>query len=272
MKPIDLHLHTTASDGAFTVEEVLTAARDKGLAAISITDHDSVSSVPEEIRRSSAFGLEAVPGMELSIECDGFEIHLLGYLFDYRDAELLERLSGFQEARRERAELMLAKLEGMGITLELEKYFPGVSDGSIGRLHIGRAMYLSGYVSSVQEAFSRYIGNQGPVYVPKLTFSLPEAIGIIRKLGGVAVLAHPGQLRKDDLIPEMVSMGLQGLEAYYPSHSLFETNHYIELARYYGLIVTGGSDCHGPNKSRILMGEVVVPYEVLDELRELVGK
>ena len=271
MKTVDLHIHTTYSDGASTPSEVVDLAVSLDLSAISITDHDSVEGLPEGMARAREAGIEFVPGMELSVEIGDFEVHLLGYLFDYRDPELRERLADFRAARWERAGMMLERLRGLGVDLDLARVFPDGPRGAVGRLHIARAMFLEGKVSSVQEAFSRYIGNQGPAYVPKLTFSLEEALDTIRRLGGISVLAHPGQLKKDDLIPGMVELGLGGLEAYYPSHTQFETNHYIELARHYGLAATGGSDCHGANKGRILMGAARVPYLVLEELKRIHG-
>ncbi len=203
--------------------------------------------------------------MELSVEIDDFEVHILGYLFDYLDQEFLNSLAEFRAARRQRAELMIERLRNLGLEVDLEKYFPTALEGSVGRLHIARAMYLSGQISTIREAFSRYIGNNAPAYVPKLTFPLKEAIGTIRRLGGISVLAHPGQLKRDNIIPRMVEMGLGGLEAYYPTHSQFEINHYSELASYYGLVITGGSDCHGRNKDEVVMGKLRTPYQVLEK-------
>jgi len=271
VKRIDLHLHTTASDGASTPREVVDSARALGLAAISITDHDSVEALPAAFARSREVGLEMIPGIELSVEVDGSEVHLLGYLFDHRDPGLLQRLEDLRQSRRQRAELMLERLRSLGVDLDMPTIFPDGLPDSVGRLHIARALFQHGFVGSTQEAFARYIGNHGPAYVPKLTFSLEDALGTIRRLGGIPVLAHPGQLNRDELIPRMVELGLGGLETYYTTHTQFQVNHYTELARYYGLAITGGSDCHGTNKGRVVLGTVPVPYSVLENLYRLKG-
>lgn len=267
-KTADLHIHTIASDGAFSVREVLQQAQKLNLAAIGITDHDSVEALPEAIALSSRYGIEIVPGVEISIDLDINEIHLLGYYVDYQDRDFLTKLAVLRKARWERAEIMVQKLEKIGFPLDMEKLLPGQMSGSIGRLHIAQALFKSGYVDNLGEAFQKYIGNKGPAYAPKLKLGKEEALDMILHLGGVPVLAHPGNLKRDDLIPELVDLGLAGLEVYYPTHSKFETNHYRELANYYGLLVTGGSDCHGPNKGEILMGKIRVPYEVVEQLRE----
>jgi len=264
----DLHIHTLASDGADSVVEVLEEARRIGLAAVSITDHDSVAAVAEAVSLGPDYGVEVVPGIEISVELEDVEMHLLGYFIDYRDHELNARLAYLRNIRSRRADQMLSKLEAMGFTLDMEALLPGQMSGSIGRLHIAQALTRAGYVGSPAEAFSRYIGNSGPAYVPKLKIGMEEAMRMILRAGGVPVLAHPGQLGRDELIPELVELGLGGLEAYYPSHSRFAVNHYEELARHYGLLATGGSDSHGLNKENVHIGSAAAPYSVVAELRE----
>ena len=156
----------------------------------------------------------------------------------------------------------------MGFPLDMETLLPGQMTGSIGRLHIAHGLLRAGYISSIHEAFSKYIGNDGPAYVPKLKLDKEEAMEMILRAGGVPVLAHPGQLDRDYMIPELIELGLAGLEAFYPSHSRFKTNHYVELARHYNILATGGSDCHGANKENVIMGEVRVPYQVVLDLKE----
>ncbi len=268
----DLHIHTLASDGADTAEEVLASARREGLAAISITDHDSVEAVSEAVGLAPRYGVEVVPGIEISVELDETEMHLLGYYIDYRDRELCRRLDYLRQIRARRADRMLEILAGMGFALDMEALLPGQMTGSIGRLHIAQALARAGHVRSPGEAFARYIGNSGPAYVEKQKIGIEEAMQMILRAGGAPVLAHPGQLDRDELIPDLVDLGLAGLEAYYPSHSRFTVNHYLELARHYGLLATGGSDSHGLNKDNVHIGSATAPYEVVGELRERAAK
>ncbi len=263
----DLHIHTLASDGADSVVQVLEASRREGLAAVAITDHDSVGSVAEAIALGPGYGVEVVPGIEISVDLGETEMHLLGYFIDYRDRELLARLVELRDTRSQRAARMLEILAGMGIPLDLEELLPGQITGSVGRLHIALALVRAGHVRSPGEAFARYIGNDGPAYVPKLKLEVPEAMEMILKAGGVPVLAHPGQFNRDEMIPGLIDRGLAGLEVYYPSHSRFEVNHYLELARHYGLVATGGSDSHGLNKENVHIATATVPYSAVAELR-----
>lgn len=263
----DLHIHTIASDGTFTQRQVLEEAQRVGLEAIAITDHDSVESLAEAVYLGFDYGIEIIPGIEISVELNGSEMHLLGYFIDYNDVNLLNRLEELRRIRLDRARKMLLKLEEMGFILDMETLLPGQMMGSIGRLHIAQGMLRAGYTGSIHEAFNKYIGNTGPAYIPKLKLGKEEAMEIILQAGGVPVLAHPGQLDQDDLIPELIDLGLCGLEAFYPSYSRFQTNHYVELARYYNILATGGSDCHGANKENVTMGEIRVPYQVVMDLR-----
>ena len=226
-----------------------------------------MEAIPAAAALSAAKPIELVPGIELSVALEHGELHLLGYYIDYTDQNLRETLARFRKVRSKRADVILAKLEEMGYPLDMEKLLPGQMHGAIGRLHIAQGLFRAGHVRTVPEAFTRLIGDGGPAYVPKIKLTITEAMAMILNVGGLPVLAHPGQLGQDELIPELIEMGLAGLEVYYPSHSQFEINHYEELARYYGLIATGGSDCHGPNKNRILMGTVTVPYTVVEELK-----
>ena len=267
-KTADLHIHTIASDGADTVREALEEARKVNLSAISITDHDSVDSLPEAALLAPEYMIELIPGVELSVDLGDAEMHLLGYFIDYKNKALLKCLSRLRDIRAGRAERMLKKLEEMGFPLEMETLLPGQMSGAIGRLHIAQGLFRAGYVKSVAEAFKRYIGNNGPANIPKMKLTREEALELIIRAGGVPVMAHPKQLNRDELIPELIDLGLAGLEAYYPSHSRFTTNHYVELARHYGILATGGSDCHGANKDNVVMGDIRVPYRIVEDLRE----
>ena len=264
----DLHIHTLASDGADTPEEVLIEARQAGLTAIAITDHDSVESIAEAVALAPSYGVEMIPGVELSVELDDNELHLLGYFIDYQDQDFCRQLDYLQHTRVQRAERMLELLAGMGFPLDMEELLPpDQMTGAVGRLHIALALTRAGYVRSPGEAFARYIGNDGPANVQKAKLGIAEAIEMVLQAGGAPVLAHPSQLDRDDLIPEMVDLGLVGLETYYPSHSRATINHYEELARFYGLLATGGSDSHGKNRPSVRIGCATVPYTVVDQLR-----
>ncbi len=268
MRFADLHVHTTASDGAFTPERLLAAAARRGLAAVGITDHDSVDALPAAIGLFERWAVETVPGVELSVEHEEAELHILGYYLDYADPGFRSELSRLKQAREVRARAMLEKLADLGFPLNLAELLPGQMTGTVGRLHIGQALYRAGHVATVQEAFAKFIGKKGPAYVPKPKLGPEAALGLIRRLGGVPVLAHPGTLGRDHLIPRLKEWGLQGIEAYYPSHSPEETERYVSLARKWEHLVTGGSDCHGPNKSEILLGVVSVPYEIVEKLKK----
>jgi len=264
----DLHIHTIASDGTYTPRQVLEEAQRVGLTAISVTDHDSVESLADVIPLEVEYGIEVIPGIELSVEMGNTEMHLLGYYIDYQEKGLLDRLFELRKNRIARAGEMLLRLEEMGFPLDMDALLPGQMTGSIGRLHIAHGLLRSGYIGSIHQAFKKYIGNDGPAYVPKQRLEKEDAMEMIIHAGGVPVLAHPGQLDRDDLIPELIDLGLAGLEAFYPSHSRFKTNHYVELARHYNILATGGSDCHGANKENVIMGEVRVPYQVVLDLKE----
>ena len=272
MKTADLHVHTIASDGAFSAERLLEEASRRGIAAVGITDHDSVDSLPAALGLFDRFGVEVVPGVEISVDVDDAELHLLGYYLDFQDRDFQLELAHLKKAREIRARAMLDKLDRLGFPLDLVQLLPGQMTGTIGRLHIAQALFRAGYVGTLQEAFARYIGKKGPAYVPKPKLSKEEALAMILRLGGLPVLAHPGNLDRDDLIPELVALGLKGLEAYYPSHTAEETRRYVELAKKFGLLLTGGSDCHGPNKGEVSMGTITVPYELVEKMKEAVQK
>ena len=267
MKTADLHLHTIASDGAFSPSELLGAARAAGLAAIAVTDHDSVESVAPALKLAPAFGMEVIAGIELSAEQDDSEVHILGYGFDFNDRALKAKLTSLRKARLKRTIVMLDKLAELGLDLPLMSV-PSNSDRAMGRLHVAQAMLKAGHVATIPEAFRKYIGRTGPAYVPKAKLTPVEAIELIASLGGVAVLAHPFDIGKDELVEELAGQGLGGLEVYYPAHRPEQVQRYLQMARSYGLLVTGGSDCHGLNKDKVLIGSLQIPYRLVEKLKE----
>ena len=268
MKFADLHLHTAFSDGTDAPDELIKKAVKAGLSAVAITDHDSVDAIPAAIDSGIIHGIEVIPGIELTAEYEGLEIHILGYFLDYRNSALQEKLSFLEKARIERIHGMVAKLQGMGVKIDADKIFTLSGKGIVGRLHVARVMVSEGIISSIWEAFSKYIGNNGPAYVLGFKFSPQDACKLIRSTGGIPVLAHPYALRRDDLIPQLVKFGIKGLEVYYPEHTNTMRNKYIRICREYKLLSTGGSDYHGSAKPEVSLGKFKVPYELVEILRE----
>jgi len=268
---VDLHVHTTASDGLLTPAEVVQLALDQGLAAIAVVDHDTLAGFAEA--RSAARGtrLEIVPGVEISSDWPVGDFHILGLCVDPWDGPLNESLAAMRVARLHRARKMLEKLAALGMPLDWEEVAT-LSNGSsvVGRLHIARAMVHRGYVSTIPEAFQHYIGRYGPAYVPRLRMTPVEVIGLIRRAGGIAVLAHPAASGLIEHIPTLASLGLQGVEVLYPGHSLEDVKVLLRLARQYRLLVTGGSDFHGFGGGEgALLGSLNVPLRLLRELQQV---
>lgn len=268
---VDLHIHTTASDGLFSPSEVVRLAVERGIAAIAITDHDTLAGIAEAQVAAIGTGLEVVPGVELSSEGEWGDFHILGLYVDPKSGSLQERLKELQAGRAARARRMLERLAALGVPLEWEQVVALAGDAAIGRLHIARALVQRGYVADISEAFQRYIGWGGPAYVPRVQISPAEAIRLIRSAGGVAVLAHPAVSGAVAYIPMLVSLGLQGVEAYYPEHSPEDVRTLLELARHYRLLVTGGSDFHGVEQAGTSLGTPEVPLRLLWQVQRAVG-
>ncbi len=268
LKKADLHVHTDFSDGTFSPEETILEAKKKGLDCIAICDHDCVDALPEAFSIAEREGIELIPAVELTAEKEGCETHIIGYYIDWKDPLLLKLLERMRNIRVERIHDMIAKLKENGINIEAEDVFGLSKRGSIGRLHLACAIYNKGYTSYVSEAFKLYIGDGKPCYVGKFNLPPPEAIKAILDAGGIPVLAHPGVMGKDFFIPEYVKNGLRGLEVYHTDHKPALTSHYLKLAKDMGLLVTGGSDCHGLGKGKVLMGRVKIDYSLVEELKK----
>ncbi|MDD5348291.1 MAG: PHP domain-containing protein [Candidatus Omnitrophica bacterium] len=269
MKFADLHVHSNCSDGTLSGRELAALAGSSGLAAISLVDHDSVSGIDQAQEAASAIGLEVIPGVELTAEYDGQEIHILGYLIDHANGRLLEKLAVLQKNRVDRIFKMTKKLkEDMDVRVSPEAVFELSQGGTVGRLHVARAMVQQGLVNNVYEAFHKFIGDKCPGYVAGFKLSPEEGIAVIKDAGGIPVLAHPYTVTRDALIPEFVGMGLQGLEVYYSEHSQGMVNFYLALAKKHRLLVTGGSDFHGEAKPGVKLGSVKVPYELVEKLKQ----
>lgn len=263
----DLHLHTHFSDGTFTPEEVAARAIAQHLCAVALTDHDTVEGCDPMAEVSARAGLEFITGLELTCEMEGNEIHLLGYCIDTRHPRLLAELAKFQEVRQNRIREMVSRLNGLNVPLLAETVFALANCRSPGRPHVARALVQSGLCGSLDEAFDRFLKRHRPAWVPKFKMSATDAIELIHESGGVAVFAHPGLNRADDLIPALVEARLDGIECFHTKHSTSTAEHYLILADKHGLLVTGGSDCHGMNKGRPLIGTVKLPYEYVALLK-----
>jgi predicted metal-dependent phosphoesterase TrpH len=278
VREVDLHVHTTASDGTMSPAEVVRYAKEKGLRTIAITDHDTIEGIAEGLQAGSNLGLEVIPGVELSVDFAKGTMHLLGYYIDHTSAELLEKLTIVQQARAERNLKIVEKLQGLGIDINLSEVKEAPEHGQIGRPHFAYTMIQKGHAQNIQDAFDRYLRKGGPAYVEKFKFSPQEAMSVIHKAGGITVLAHPfttNQLQLQDLEPVIVDLkekGLDGIETYYPEHSAGQIKCYRQLAQKYALAVTGGSDFHGLNKDKEDLGEgygngVECSHNLVDELQ-----
>ena len=244
---VDLHSHTTASDGTLTPRELVRLAAHHGVRVLAVTDHDSTGGVREASDEArSLASLEVVPGLEINCDVPGAEIHVLGYCVDWEAPWFQTFLGEQREERRRRIYRITARLAELGVPIEPEAVFALVKEGSAGRPHVAQAMVDRGYVKSIREAFDRYLSQSGPANVPRKRLTPADAVRVIRRARGVPVLAHPGLANRDELIPELVEAGLLGIEAFYPEHSAGQITAYRELCARLGLIATGGSDFHGP--------------------------
>ena len=272
-KYADLHVHTFYSDSTFSPLDVVSCAKERGLAAIAICDHDTVDGIDPCMAIGLEKGVEIIPGIEMSVEKMDAEIHILGYFIDWKQEWLRKKLKEIQDSRVERLFVMIDKLKAAGVNIEAEDVFKiSVNKGSVGRLHVAKAMLSSGAIKNLREAFDKYIGFAKPCYVPYTKLSPQETMELILKAGGVPVIAHPKLMGNDEHIGEFVGYGLRGLEVYHTDHKPNISKRYEALAKELGLLMTGGSDCHGMGKGRILMGTVRVPYELVEKLKEEADK
>jgi predicted metal-dependent phosphoesterase TrpH len=274
---VDLHLHTTASDGVMSPSEIVRYANAKGLQAIAITDHDTIEGLEEGLSEGKRIGLEVIPGIEISAAHSPGSMHLLGFFLDIYHPVLNERLGYLQKARAERNPKIAEKLNQLGIDLTYEEVLKVSGGGQVGRPHFAQVLLDKGYVKSFQEAFERFLKKGAPGYVDKLRFTAKEALHFINEAQGVAVLAHPNTLGMnrysefENLLLQLVDEGLRGLEVYYPEHSALEVAQYKTLAERYGLLVTGGTDYHGIEKNGLDIGvgrgTMKLSYSIVEGLK-----
>jgi len=269
VKYVDLHIHTRCSDGVVAPEEIPHLAFEVGLEVVAITDHDAVDGIERAFAGNGYDGLEIVPGVELSATAGGADVHVLGYYIDWQDRTLLEWIAFFRQKRLERARRMVEKLRALGMDLCFETVLEMANGAAVGRPHVADALVKEELIGSYGEAFARYIGYDGPAYFPKVAISPAEAIRLIRGVGGIPVLAHPGTVQRDEWIPSMVRDGLMGIEVFHPMHSPIVRRYYEALAIKHGVIRTGGSDYHGEGRGRAQIGCECVPRWMAENLRNL---
>ncbi|MFD2333036.1 PHP domain-containing protein [Cohnella sp. GCM10020058] len=262
MKKADLHTHTTASDGLHKPAENVRMAAEAGLSAIGITDHDTVAGLDEARQAAETYGIEVVPGVEISTAQDGQDIHILGYFSNDRDPVFLSRLASQRRVRDSRNELIVARLNELGVRLTWETVLDAAGrdrgpDETVGRPHIAEALVRIGAVDSLQEAFDRYLAEGKPAYVLPPRIAPAEAIAWIHEAGGAAVVAHPGLYGADDAVEALLREGVaDGIEAYHSDHTAEDERRYAAMAQRYGVIATGGSDFHGERKGRVYHGPI----------------
>jgi predicted metal-dependent phosphoesterase TrpH len=274
---IDLHVHTTMSDGTFSPEEVALKAAANGIIAIAITDHDTVAGIASAVAEGARAGIEVVSGVEVSTQRDRGILHLLGYFIDPEHPDLLVTLEHLRNGRQERIPRIISKLWDCGVRVSEEEVYELAEGGVPGRPHVANALLRKEYVNSLQDAFDLYLKRGAPAYVDKAKLPARQALMAITKAGGLPVLAHPYSLREDDparleeTVTELMANGLKGIEAYYPLHTPQQTELYLTLASRLNLAVTGGTDFHGSNKPGIELGVLPggrrLPYTILENLK-----
>jgi len=265
---VDLHIHSTASDGKLTPADIVREAAEQGLNFVALADHDSVDGIAPAQAAAQAFpGLKVIPCVEISTDIPQGEVHLLGYFIDYTDDEFKATLNRFKNSRLRRGQKMVAKLEDLGIHVDWQRVREIAGGSSIGRPHIAQAMLEKGYVTSIKEAFTEYLGHDRPAYVEREKMTPAEAVALIIKAKGLPVLAHPLTLTDPEAMTmELKTAGLVGIEAYYDGYTIEETSRLVRLADRLKLIVTGGSDYHGLEPTETAIGGADLPIEAVERL------
>lgn len=277
---IDLHMHSTYSDGSQTPEQLLQEAVELGLTAIALTDHDTIEGIPEFVELGQKYGITAVPGVEISVDTklpNHGHMHILGLLIDPHHKRLRDTLNFLQEQRNIRAQKIIQKLNELNLPVTMAELLEEAGEGSIGRPHVAKILLQKGYVSSIQEAFDLYLAKGKPAYMDKVKLDEEDALKMIHDAGGLAILAHPHLMNYDRFedaaarILELKSLGLDGFEVYYSGMPREYTEKLLALAEEHGFAISGGSDYHGVNKDRVRMGsgidgDLCVPDEILEQL------
>jgi 3',5'-nucleoside bisphosphate phosphatase len=268
---VDLHLHTNFSDGADTPERVVERAVEIGFKAIAITDHDTLAGIPRAQKAADAAGIELVPGVEISAKWGKVEVHILGLGVDPTNEHFIQELKVLEDERASRAEKMIAKLNKLDVPVDYEALKERIGDGVIGRMHIAQEVYALGFVPSLQGAFDKYIKEGRPAYVDKKAMTCEKAIECIHAAGGLAFVAHPGLGKVRKALMKILHIPFDGIEVYHSRHTPGHVAELQSVAREKGLLITGGSDCHGSIKGdEPLMGRVRLPYERLQLMKDVI--
>ena len=269
MSRVDLHIHSNVSDGRLSPEAVVRESARRGLAVIALTDHDNVGGIAPALSAAQAFpNLRLIPGVELSTDVPEGEVHILGYFIDYASEELAGRLARMRSSRLERAQAMIGKLAGLGVSISWPRVLELAGGGSVGRPHIAQAMLEKGYIGSLKEAFTSYLGRGGPAYVERRKLAPEAAVELVRRASGLPVLAHPFTVSDPEaLVAGLLAAGLAGIETYYKDYGPEEVDRLLALARRHGLLPTGGSDFHGLDlDNETAIGGVSVPESAAEAL------
>lgn len=269
---IDLHVHTTASDGRLSPAQLVGLAARLGVAVIGITDHDSLDGIEPALAAARDFpSVKVIPGVEINTDVPHGEVHILGYFMDYHHKELQDTLERLRRSREIRAQTMIAKLKNLGINIQWERVQQLAANGAVGRPHVAQAMLEGGFISSLKEAFDKYIGREGPAYADREKLAPADAVKVLVNSGGLPVLAHPADTPDmEAFVVGLKAVGLAGIEVYYAGYSPDIISSLLSLSRKYGLVPTGGSDYHGfGDASETMLGDVAVPYEVAGRLAAL---
>jgi len=264
----DLHLHTTFSDGTYSPEELAAEARRFGFVAVALTDHDTVEGCPRMQAACASAGIEFIPATELTAEITRIELHMLGYFLDPESPVLLRQMQRFQEGRQQRIREIVARLQKLRVPIEEADVFALANCKSPGRPHVARVLIERKVCASLDEAFERFLKKNRPAWVPKEKISAQQALELIHAAGGLAVVAHPGLARTEEALPDLIEAGIDGIECFHTKHSPAASEYYVSLAEQHNLLVTGGSDCHGMNKGKPLIGSIKLPYEYVRQLKQ----
>jgi 3',5'-nucleoside bisphosphate phosphatase len=270
----DLHLHTTHSDGTFSPQRLVEEAKSCGLACIALTDHDTVNGIPETAELAQSAGIEFIPGIELTAHVDERELHVLAYFptsNGWDDPGFRSEIKKFTDARVERIHKTVARLNAVGVGIGADDIFAVSGIGAPGRLHIARALLNGGYVSSVDDAFWRFLKKGKPGFAPKFRISVQEAIELIHRFRAIAVFAHPGIAGLDHRMEDFIRWGIDGIEVWHSRHRPSDSAKYQRVAEQHKLLMTGGSDCHGMAKDQMLIGGVKLAYEHVEKLKTYVS-
>jgi predicted metal-dependent phosphoesterase TrpH len=261
---VDLHTHSTASDGTLPPEQVIDAAAACGLAALALTDHDTIDGVARAREAGERAGIRVIAGVELSAFQDDHEVHLLALHVSQLDA-LQRRLTELRELRHSRAEQIVEKLNSIGVAVSMDEVLQQSNGGAIGRPHVARALMARGAVHDFRDAFHRYLGAHGAAFIPKAKLTVEDAIAIAHEAGAIAIWAHPGDGGRRERLEPLVAAGLDGVEVRHPSHSSEDMKRLDALANYFGLVVSGGSDWHGASDGPRRLGMMNVPMDWLEK-------